>query len=391
MTVARRILLIAAGLCGAVLIGSYTATYLGYTGTLIGAQHPDVCPFLQVPIEHLIFMVNFFLFSSFVLDIYDRRILRAVLPYAAIHIGAWIVTPVGGYMYLTAAIPVLYLVCWLLYLQDLRRGMLRLLSLGCFLVSYQYISLIVKTGCFAWTYNHVGFYAELIIAIDLLIFTAIFYCLGGERKHEKICADQLVLFPGKIGSAKESAEDTRLVESFRAIAGYKKALAVLLLFGFQIMQWLFILMVCYIGSVFIEGVLITLSYVAFGIVIKRRVHTSVILCTVISSIMFYAAARAIPPFGHSQFLPVLVGLLLIYAMYRAAIHGDHDFVLERFCDRARMVEIATARGLTPFEIDLLDYKFCKGYTQAQLEARFAGWSLSSIKRMIKAAKNKFEN
>ena len=65
------------------------------------------------------------------------------------------------------------------------------------------------------------------------------------------------------------------------------------------------------------------------------------------------------------------------------------FTLEKYCDYYKMREIAEAKGLTPREIQLLEYKYCKAYSQSEMEIRFSPWSLSSIKRALRRAVSKF--
>ena len=67
------------------------------------------------------------------------------------------------------------------------------------------------------------------------------------------------------------------------------------------------------------------------------------------------------------------------------------FKLEKYCDYHIMKGIAEEKGMTPHEIKLLDCKFCKGYSDSQLQATFYSLgSRSSIWRAWTAAKLKFE-
>jgi hypothetical protein len=277
-----------------------------------------------------------------------------------------------------------------LYKVSIKDCLLRLLAVYLVLGSYQYLSLVAKTGSFVLSYNYIGFYEELIFSVDLIIFTAIFYCLGGERHY----ADQLAIYTKEIEVSTDDHEDVVAEAQFRALTGFRRAKALFLLVGLQLFQWALILAICFLGSVFVKGLVASAAFVIYGAIIKKRWHSnSILVCTVTSTLMFYISAKAIPSFATSQLLPILAGLFLIFALFEVAMHAekcaDPPFKLEKFCDYETMRAIAEKRGLTPREIDLLNCKFCKAMTQAALEVKFAPWSLSSIKRATKTAREKF--
>jgi len=67
-----------------------------------------------------------------------------------------------------------------------------------------------------------------------------------------------------------------------------------------------------------------------------------------------------------------------------------EFKLEFWCDHIKMREIAKRKGLTPTEIDLLECKFCRKYSNARLQTKFHYLgSRTSIWRACKVAKEKF--
>jgi hypothetical protein len=234
-----------------------------------------------------------------------------------------------------------------------------------------------------------------VYSIDLIIFTSLLFCIGGVIHAEKIARDRpgrwsqfLSFHSGKIGLVAASPEDDGDLSD---LTTRQILLGLFIIALIQLSQWAIILLACQLGSVFWEGLIVSGSAIATGMIIKKRWHRdSVFLCTIASTIIFYAAAKAIPSFTVSLFIPVLTGLAIMIGLYLVALRLDPpDFALAKHCDPVQLRQIATAKGLTPYEIDLLDAKFCKAMTQAQLEIRFSGWSLSSIKRMIKAAKEKF--
>ena len=81
-----------------------------------------------------------------------------------------------------------------------------------------------------------------------------------------------------------------------------------------------------IDMVFIESLIIAISFVVYGVVIQRRWHSkSFLICTLLSIALFYLTAKLYSMtigLNISQFLPVIIGLLLVYAMYRIGIVSD---------------------------------------------------------------------
>ena len=64
------------------------------------------------------------------------------------------------------------------------------------------------------------------------------------------------------------------------------------------------------------------------------------------------------------------------------------FILEKRCDEKALSETALEKGLTPYEMDLLRFKYSKAYSWAQMEIKFAPYSKTTLWRYIRKAKEK---
>lgn len=342
------------------------------------------------------FSVHMLLFSCIVLDIYSRAIFRVLLPYVAVHIALatyWAGRP-DMFLYLSTVAPLTYLLIVSVYQRTLKGATYRMFIASVLVNTYLYLSIAAKTGQFKLSFADVSFYQSLVFYPDLLMFTGVLFCIGGEKHHHDTLE---TVFPESISADRLDYEDEIALKKFGDLPGFARFLGNIFVISYNILSWVFILACCYLGGALIEGFVISSAIIVFGAIIRHRWHSkSLTVCLVVSAIICFALARAVPAIMYSWFLPVLAGLGVIYGMHRLAVILEKTlpkrpiFLLEKYCDFATMKEIAEEKGLTPKEIELLEHKFCKGFSQVQLEVKFSEWSLSSIKRMIKTAKTKFE-
>lgn len=77
----------------------------------------------------------------------------------------------------------------------------------------------------------------------------------------------------------------------------------------QVGQTFIILAVCNLGSVFFEGVCVIISFWIARSIINKCWHSdSVLLCTLISTILFYSAAKLSLPLNLSMYMPFVMGI-----------------------------------------------------------------------------------
>ena len=130
-------------------------------------------------------------------------------------------------------------------------------------------------------------------------------------------------FPEDIGTARQDDEDIAAAEKFNALQGFEKLKVWSKLAVYLAGTYSGILTACYFGNVFAEGLIILTSILVFKRVFKHYWHSaSVLVCTITSLLTVYAGAKITVPFRYSQFLPVIIGLLIMYCMYRIAVITD---------------------------------------------------------------------
>jgi hypothetical protein len=190
--------------------------------------------------------------------------------------------------------------------------------------AYQAVILVIKTGHMHVGYNMLTTYENLMLCIDNLIFTALLYGIGGAKHYGQRL--ERFIHPEEISSDVDDQEDRDEVAAWQQLQGFVRFRAVALLLLFQLLQWGLILFVCKIGNVLVEGVVMSGSFVVYGLFVKNRWHSkSLIVCTLTTCAMFYVAARAIPAFGYTQLMPVVVGLALIYGLYRVSLYTHKKY------------------------------------------------------------------
>ena len=403
MIVFKKILSLTAIMFSITVLFTFIGFHLGYSGLLLIGEI-DLPYWLQWIIQNVLFALNMFVVLSFVLDMYNIKIFKTLAIYMIPHLALALFhcSVLNAFI-----LPGLYtLVCaWLR--KDLKQSFMRWLKISSFILCYELAASFVKLGYFHFNIlNTTNFYQQLMFSIDLLIYMFLFYCIGGEKYVRLVvrreCALVLRVFPESVEDAALDQEDKAEIAEFDKLVGFKRLKAIMILLGFQVAQWVLILFICTLGQVLLEGIAITTSFIVYGFIVKKRWHSkSLVICTLSSAALFYVSAKSIPVYGYTQLFPIVVGLLLIYALYRAAIITDKykemenyisslgQFELRRGCDRDELIRIAGLKGLTKRETELLECKYSKCYTQAQLEVKFSPWSLSSIKKYIKEAEERF--
>ncbi len=186
-------------------------------------------------------------------------------------------------------------------------------------ILYQGISLIVRTEELILGTNPLSDYQRTIMYIDYLGFLILIYIVRrgfyGPRKF--------LVFSTPVNNVKNDDEDCKALEEFSKLTPRQRLKANIVGIGFQLFQYLLILVSCALGSVLINGLVMSIAFIVYGTVIIRRWHShSLLLCTMLTVAMFFIASSIIPDFKYSWFAPIITALLLIYGLYRIAIFGD---------------------------------------------------------------------
>jgi len=317
MSVTRKILLLTILLFSLITLFCYVGFCLGYNGLILIGEI-EVPKFINDIIKTAFYLIQTFLLISFCLDCYK---LKSLLPLFLIFSVVYLISGFifnFAILYISNTLPLLIVLVVSIKNKHFKKSLKRLFVLNLSILIYQYLVLIVKVGCFEFCYNALTVYQGWMISIDMIILIIIFWLIGGEKNYA--LAFEYVVFPEDVGVVQEDIEDGLVQKEWAELQGYKLCKAIMLLFGFQLLQWLIVLLVCWIGNVFIEGVIITVAFVAYGFVIKNKWHSnSIVLCSALATVIFYAAAKITIAFKYSQFFSIFIGLILIYMFYRLGV------------------------------------------------------------------------
>lgn len=327
MTSIRKVLSMSIFLFVIIALFTLVGFYLGHDG-LILVGDIDLPIVVYGIINFIVFAIQFILLSCIILSEYSKKIFKIAIPYL---IAYFVSVPFfSGYLkFIPTSAWVLYLLVWAIIRKDLKQSTKRALKISLFVMVFEFVELIVKAGQFTFGYNVLNQYQWLIYSIDLIIFITFLFAIGGEKHYELLGLAvrrsrwERILCPEQIEDALDDAETSAELKIWQAMKGFARIRAMSLLLGFQLMQWTIILFVCFISNVFIEGLVITASFICHGFIIKRRWHSnSLIVCTLVSAAIFYVASHISISFQYSQLFPVVIGLVLIYSLYRVALLTD---------------------------------------------------------------------
>ncbi len=234
----------------------------------------------------------------------------------------------NGFIY-TILLPFLYIIAVELVYCKTRRirhciaTILNFIILGIMITSYQAITMPIKLGLdIGISANRdIGVLSKVLYSIDLLLFLFIILYMKGSVMHGRWM--ERIFCPEEIQCSKHDSEDDAADSWVKELNLGKRIVFMVLLYAFQLFQLLLILVVCKIGNVYLEGAIILMSFGAAGMIIKRRWHSkSTAVCTLLTVITFYTAARISIPAQYSIICPVLIGMLISYSLYRIAIYTE---------------------------------------------------------------------
>jgi len=308
----------------AVTVGCFIASAMGHSNFLIG-ETPTL-PFLaENSIALATFFTQFILWTGLALQEYSSKLIKLCAPYLAIHLAAAALMPLS--LVVTTLLPMLYML-FLAYLRkDLKQSAVQLIKITAIIAIYQIISIPIKTSVVDWqTFNQPSAIHVALYSIDLIIFMLILYFEGvfsnvniqiflarSPWKHFMDAED--------FKSPRADNEDLQAIQEVRSLPILPKIGALTILLGFNLVQWAIILIACHFGDIFLEGLILSISFLLHGLIIQRRWHSnSVTVCTITSTAIFYIGAKAIPGFYYTQLAPIVAGLLLVCGLYCLDVH-----------------------------------------------------------------------
>ena len=335
-----------------ITICSYIGWHLGYEGFIIVGDI-YVPEFIRWIIAISLFLLNTSLFGGFVLDIYSLRILKYSIPITIIvyilnifMFGDLISGPIATFLYglIYIFLKLYKKESWIIW------DFIRLPLASIILLSYNWISSQISQVDLSYS---ISFYASLRLSIDanilmLLLFVVGWFIYLNRKEHKYARTLEYVVFPGRERSDRcgnESGSDVSQDQSYIYDVDpehpSEKWLMSVVILAIQVLQWIFILWVCSLDNLFLEALVMTTSFICHGLIINKRQHISpIILCTLAATAMFYFAARFSLPVQYSQLFPIIIGLMLVYILFRISYQFDQQVYERLKKERERLDQLA---------------------------------------------------
>lgn len=293
-------------------------------------------------------------------------------------------------------------------------------------VVYYQIVFVVRLGIGVQSSWAIYSSKEMVALIDVVTIGFILKYIGGELVYEKISkyAKQLsrffirILRRERIGSdIKKNRRVFQINPAFlqelrpwwktqpwRKERFYIDILKMLL----QFFTLFVVLLLCALAGVLFEGIIILASFITTSqLITKKWWHAnSFLACFTITIFVFYHLAQGVISASISWFASILYGVGTAYAFYRLKIFMDeykknkkyreivenaNKFRLEAGCDYEKMKEIAKLKELDPLDIELLNYRYCKGLKGAKLHYHFSNMGVGkTVDNRVREARRKFE-
>lgn len=306
-------------------IGGYVSWLLGADYFVIDIQQEVTRDIVSQLVCKVLFLLNMLFMIMFCIKSTAKRYLLSTIAY----------TPIlffsshffEGTLISTVVFPLCYTVILFFVLSEekrlpqIGRFIVMLLIFNIAVVLYQIPTTAIKLNVID-LYSHVayiGLQTKIMTSIDVLLWYALLVVIGGEASNGL----ESLVYSESIESVKLDHEDLSEINTFNKLSLHKKAKALILLGMFQLIQMFLVLGVCYIGNVLIEAAFIMFAYLSSIVVIKRRWHSnSILVCTLTTITIFYAASRTVIPVKYSMFIPLIIGMLISYSLYLVAVKSD---------------------------------------------------------------------
>jgi len=412
MTVINRLYTTTLILIGTTLLAMYIAVLLGYQGFVL-LNDIELPYFILYPLCFLIFFLQFYLFSGIIWNIHGKRLFKLTACYAPIYVISEFVIGISAWT--NFVFPVIYWIMVALVFNSFNGRKKHLFKLTLIFWVYTIVISWLRTEVLLINYVNAPIYQVIILSTDITILLIILY--GKEYIHYVESSNFLVkqgpdimenYVPVNPSVEPKHHAYSKDFEEMQSLVGWERTIASVVWIGWQILAWIGILVVAhFVGNVLFEALLISTAYAAYGYTIRYRIHF--VHCTVVSGIIFFVAARAVPSVYYSQLIPILLALILVYGAFRSAVHMDtynalklkleqftgqlsawQTFKLHKYCDYTKMKEIAGYKGLNAKQVKLLKLYYCDNANWTQINVAMSPWSESTTRKYLKQAKTDFE-
>ena len=409
MSVLSKLYYVTLLLIASIVLTIYISALLG-NQTFLVADRVYMDFYLSSVITITIFFVQFYLFSGIVLNTYGFKLLKFVAPYIPLYIIIHIIFE-DSFLIVNSLISLIYWLILSLYTKSWISRSLIIFKNAAIFIIYIIVMTWVRTE-FIFS-NNITIYQVLILSIDPIFLLLILYGkemmsnVGMEQTGNvpKIFLENIIPANGAYGS--EVDERSEVFQQMQSLLGTERLIASAVWIGQQILSWLGILIVSrFLGNIFLEVLILTVSYAAYGYVVRYRLHFK--WCTIASGIIFFVSARVLPGVYYTQLLPVMLSLFLVCCSFKIALYINtnkerdelnaklrsivanyNSFNLTKYCDYNQMKDIAEKKGLNKKQIQILKLYYCEGATWAKINVSLSPWSESTIRRQLLEAREMF--
>lgn len=362
------------------VIATYFSWLLGFQGFLLVGDI-NVSYTIQYIINNILFYITFVPLVGISINEYSSELIKFTLPYMVISNILTIFC--SGTMLVSMIMPSIYILILGLIRKDFKGTFKRNIIISSIIIVYQVLASFAKLNILPLNQNDLSVFQQWVFTIDHIIFLIILFLFGGGYYSSSkyfLCS--------KSQKTNDSCnESSEIFKEFNSLSKWERTFTIVLFFGIQILQTIIILLICnLVGNITFKLLIIMVSFVIHGLFLKERWHSnSIIVCTLLSSSMFFVAASLTPSFFTFQLIPIIMGLLLVYSLYKIKIMQDKktfakwkenikEFTQGKYANIANQKEVALAKGLSKRDLTLLNYRYTVNDEFAQLLTKLSPWN-----------------
>lgn len=372
-------MLFIAGSCGIViLLSAFILTYLG----LIDLRYVSQITFnslAEVIGNFIMFMVNGFFVFSISLLIFDRNILKVLIPFAFLDIVLpFFVNP--NTMLYSTAFPFIFIILYsIVQKQETKETLfvaIRFISMFALTALYQQLSGYIKLYSMNFTYYYCNILTMFIYSIDLFLFYILIYKV--VKKHgRQILFRELWLSCKNCFNVLKQTEP--ISKDLPDMNKHQWRVFCILVYLYQILQVACILginvainklfvIIGVNGALFIGFSELFIAFVIFEFarrIFGKTLHAKTdFKCNVISFLTYFALSRFLLPLNITLFFNIIIAAGLAYAIHRFATQNEEFQELKRHKIECEMMAHKTRRQkiqliLLEFPPEHVDYDLLK--------------------------------
>lgn len=362
------------------VIATYFSWLLGFQGFLL-VGNINVSYTIQYIVNNILFYISFAPWVGISINEYSSQLIKFTLPYMIIsNILSIFCT---GTFLASVVMPNIYILVLGLIRKDFKGTFKRNFITVTILVLYQILASFLKLNTIPLNQNNFSVFQQWAFTVDYIIFAIVLFLFGGGYYSSNKQS-----FNAKSQETNDSGdESSKIFKEFSSLSKWERTFTMILFFGIQVLQMIIILLICnLVGAMSLKFLIIMASFLIHGIFLKERWHSnSIIVCTLLSSSMFFVAASLTPSFFTFQLIPIIMGLLLVYSLYKIKIMQDKktftkwketikEFTQGKYANIANQKEVALAKGLSKRDLTLLNYRYTVNDEFAQLLTKLSPWN-----------------